>query len=113
MKFTYSVEISCIPEKIFPWISEPEKAINWQSNVKGEKIIEKRPEVIGTKFVEEVEEYGNSLGMEGEITKYIYNKLIGFHLKGKYHQVRVDYIIEPIGKNSKVSIDAESIGNSR
>jgi hypothetical protein len=101
------VEILNTQVKIFPWIAEPEKAKRWQSNVKGGKIIKNIPEVIGTRFIEEVEEGGNSLEMEGEITKYIKNKLIGFQLESKVHKVNVSYSIEPIENHSRVSIDAE------
>jgi hypothetical protein len=58
MKIKCEDEILLSPEKVFPWIAEPEKAMKWQKNVKGGKIIIDNPEVIGTTFEEILEEDG-------------------------------------------------------
>jgi len=38
MKITYAIDIACEPEDVFPWIAEPEKAMLWQTGVKGVKL---------------------------------------------------------------------------
>ena len=106
MIVTYENEILKPPEIVFPWISEPEKAMKWQKNVKGGEIIINKPEIIGTTFNEVIEEDGNSLEMYGIITKYIKNKLIGFHLESKIHEFDVSYSVEEINKVTKISIEA-------
>jgi len=106
MIITYENEILKPPEIVFPWISEPEKAMKWQKNVKGGEIIINKPEIIGTTFNEVIEEDGNSLEMYGIITKYIKNKLIGFHLESKIHEFDVSYSVEEINKVTKISIEA-------
>jgi hypothetical protein len=35
MRIMYENEILKPPKAVFPWIAEPEKAIQWQKNVKG------------------------------------------------------------------------------
>ena len=37
MRITYENEILQSPEIVFPWIAEPEKAMKWQKNVKGDQ----------------------------------------------------------------------------
>ena len=106
MRITYENEILKPPEIVFPWISEPEKAMKWQKNVKGGEIIINKPEIIGTTFNEVIEEDGNSLEMYGIITKYIKNKIIGFHLESKIHEFDVSYSVEEINKVTKISIEA-------
>ena len=106
MIITYENEILKPPEIVFPWISEPEKAMKWQKNVKGGEIIINKPEIIGTTFNEVIEEDGNSLEMYGIITKYIKNKLIGFHLESKIHEFDVSYSVEEINMATKISIEA-------
>ena len=106
MIIIYENEILKPPEIVFPWISEPEKAMKWQKNVKGGEIIINKPEIIGTTFNEVIEEDGNSLEMYGIITKYIKNKLIGFHLESKIHEFDVSYSVEEINKVTKISIEA-------
>lgn len=106
MRITYENEILKPPEIVFQWIAEPEKAMKWQKNVKGGEIILNRPEIIGTTFKEVIEEDGNSLEMYGIITKYIKNKIIGFHLESKIHEFDVSYSVEEINKATKISIEA-------
>ena len=106
MRITYANEILKPPEFVFPWIAEPEKAMQWQKNVKGGEVIVNRPEVIGTTFKEEIEEGGNSLEMYGVITKFIRNQIIEFHLESKIHKLDVSYSVEELNKTTKIIVDA-------
>jgi hypothetical protein len=106
MRITYANEILKPPECVFPWIAEPDKAMQWQKNVKGGEIIINRPEVIGTTFKEEIEEDGNSLEMYGIITKFIRNQIIEFHLESKIHKLDVSYSVEELNKTTKIMVDA-------
>jgi len=107
MRITYTSEILKPSEFVFPWLAEPEKAMQWQKNVKEGKIIINRPEVIGTTFKEVIEEDGNSLEMYGVITKYIKNQIIEFHLESKIHKLLVAYSVEELNKTTKLEIDAK------
>jgi hypothetical protein len=106
MRITCENEISKPPEIVFPWIAEPEKAMKWQKNVKGGEIIIDKPEKIGTTFKEVIEEDGKSLEMHGIITKYVKDKIIGFHLESKIHEFDIDYSVGEINKATKISIEA-------
>jgi hypothetical protein len=106
MRIAYENVIARPPGVIFPWIADPEKAMKWQKNVKGGKIIVNKPEVIGTTFKEMIEEDGNSLEMYGTITRYIENEIIGFHLESRIHEFDVSYSLEAIGRKTKFSIEA-------
>jgi hypothetical protein len=106
MRILYENEILKPPEIVFPWIAEPEKAMQWQKNVKGGEIIINKPEMVGTTFKETIEEDGNSLEIYGTITQYIENQRIGFHLQSRIHDFNVIYSVEEIDKGSKVSIEA-------
>ena len=106
MRITYANEILKPPEFVFPWIAEPDKAVQWQKNVKGGEVIINRPEVIGTTFKEEIEEGGNSLEMYGVITKFIRNQIIEFHLESKIHKLEVSYSVEELNKTTRIVVDA-------
>jgi len=106
MIILYGDEISQPPEMVFPWIEDPEKAMQWQKNVKGGEIIEENPNKIGTTFKEVIEEGGNRLEMYGSITKYVKDKIIGFHLVSKIHEFDVSYAVEEIENATKLSIEA-------
>jgi len=105
MRITCATEILKPPEVVFPWIAEPDKAMQWQKNVKGGEIIVNKPEVVGTTFKEEIEEDGKSLEMDGVITKFVRNRMIGFRLESKIHRVDVSYSVEGI-ETTKMTVDA-------
>ena len=107
MKITVAVEVYCKPEGVFPWIADPDKAMRWQKGVKGGEIIEEMPEKIGTTFREEMEENGKRLVMYGEITGYVRDKFMSFHLNSNIHRVEVSYSIE--WKDNRSILTAESI----
>ena len=109
MKITLAVDIFCAPEGVFPWIAEPDKAMQWQKGVNGGEIIKETPEKVGTTFREEMEEDGKSIVMYGEITDYIQDRLIAFRLESKIHRVDVSYSIE--GKEDKSTVTLDSTIN--
>jgi uncharacterized protein YndB with AHSA1/START domain len=106
MKIALAVDISCDPEEVFPWIAEPEKAMRWQKGVKGGEILKETPEKVGTTFREEMEENGNSIVLDGEITNYVQDKLISFHLESKIHNVDVSYSIVGTDEGSTFTMES-------
>ena len=105
MRIRYSDEIRQPPERVFPWIAEPEKAMQWQKNVREGKILVEKPEKIGTTFTEILEEDGNTLEMRGTITEYVENKVIGFHIQSRIHEFDVSYSVEEIRRSTRLAID--------
>lgn len=99
-------EIAQPPEIIFPWIAEPQKAMKWQKNVKSEETVVSKPDLVGTIFRETVDEAGHELEMNGVITHYEPNKLIGFHLSSRIHEFDIHYCLEETGKSTRFSIVA-------
>jgi len=106
MRMTVAIDIFCKPEEIFPWIADPNKAMRWQKAVKGGRMLRETPEKVGTTFREEMEEGGKSLVMTGEITDYIQNQSITFHLDSRIHKVNVSYSIEDNGNGSTFTGEA-------
>ena len=106
MKISYAVEIACGPKEVFPWLAEPKKAMLWQKGVKGGEILKETPERVGTTFREVMEEDGNSIEMAGEITGFIQDKLIAFHLESKIHRVDVGYSVEGREKASTIKVES-------
>jgi len=106
MRLSCSTEISRPPEIVFPWIAEPEKAMEWQKGVKGGEIITSKPEVVGTTFKELIAEDGNELEMLGEITGYTPNRFMSFHLNSRIHEFDVSYSLEELENGTKISIEA-------
>ena len=106
MRINFAVEVPGEPEKVFLWIDNPEKAMLWQKGVKKAEIIKDMPERIGTTFVEEMDDGGNSLIMRGIITGYARNQMITFHLESRIHKLDVCYSVR--AENGRSVITAES-----
>jgi hypothetical protein len=106
MRVHCSSEIAQPPDAVFPWIADPEKAVQWQKNVQGGKILIRKPEIVGTTFTEVIEEDGNTLELQGIITKYVENTEIDFHLQSRIHELDVRYALEAIWNGTKLSITA-------
>lgn len=81
--------------------------MRWQNGVKGGEIIKETPQRTGTTFMEEMEEDGKSLVMHGEITDYIPDKSISFHLESKIHQVNVKYWVTGNPDKSALYVESE------
>jgi hypothetical protein len=106
MRITYANEICKTPEVVFPWIAEPDKAMQWQKNVKGGEILNQTPEMVGSTFTEVVEEDGKGLEMRGVITKFVEDQIIAFHLESKGHAVDVSYSLERADEATRLTVDA-------
>jgi hypothetical protein len=106
MKINFAIEVAGEPEEVFPWIDNPQKAMLWQKGVKGAEITKETPEKIGTTFIEEMEESGNSLEMRGVISGYVRNQMIAFQLESKIHNLEVCYSISGAGGKSFITVES-------
>lgn len=93
MKLHLSTQINCHPIQVFSWVDNPEKAKLWQKGVKKTETLKETPEKTGTTFREEIEENGKRLIIFGEISRYIPNELIAFHLDSKIHKVEATFSV--------------------
>jgi uncharacterized protein YndB with AHSA1/START domain len=105
MQFVFSILINRPPADVFPWIDDPERAMQWQKGVKKGTILYETPERIGTTFTEEMEEDGRSLEMTGRISGYRPGELISFHLESKIHRVEACYAVAGEGDGSRVTVE--------
>jgi carbon monoxide dehydrogenase subunit G len=107
MKIVNSVDINARPEVVFPWISDPEKAMVWQTSVSKGEIIHETPGVVGTTFRETVEEEGQGTELEGVITNYVPNREMSFHLEGIYNSADVTFSLEDVDGRTRVEQRAD------
>jgi len=105
MKILEKVKILVKPKDVFPWIAQPDKAMQWQKDIKSSEVIKETPEKIGTTFTETVEDNGKSLVMQGQITNYIQDKLMSFHIESKVHNFDVTYSLEEQNNATKLIVD--------
>jgi uncharacterized protein YndB with AHSA1/START domain len=107
MKLHFVIDIDAPPEKVFYWIENPERAMEWMTSVAGGEIIHKTDGWVGTTFRETVADEGGSTQMHGVVTEYTANQSMGFHLEGKYNDVDVRYRLEPIDGKTRLIQEGE------
>jgi len=107
MKIIHSIDINAEPSAVFAWIEDPQRAMQWQTSVVSGEIIKQTPGLVGTTFRETVEENGQSTELFGEITRFIPNQLIAFHLEGKFNVVDVSFRVEATASGSRVIQQAD------
>jgi carbon monoxide dehydrogenase subunit G len=93
MKILNSIEIKTTPEKIFYWLEEPARAMEWMTSVTKTEFINKTPNMIGTTFREIIEENGRETEMRGVIIDFNKNKNITFKLDGNFNTVEVSFAL--------------------
>lgn len=106
MKFTYTMDINCTPEKVWYWLGTPERAVVWQTNVSKTEILKKTPNWIGTTFRETVEENGSGTEMQGVVTDYRENQSLAMHMSGKYNVVDVEWRIKEMGNYTRLTVNS-------
>jgi hypothetical protein len=106
MRILNEIDISRPPKAVFPWIADPRKAMQWQGDVEGGRIITSTPEIVGTTFTESVQDESGRLEMHGTITEYDKNRAMGFHLESRIHEFDVRYTLAQAGNSTRVSIEA-------
>ena len=107
MKITNIININSSPEKVFYWISDPDRAKQWMKSVLETEIFNQTPEMIGTTFRELVGKRGRGFEVTGEITDFKENQLIAFHLTSKINDINIEYCCEKIENGTRLVQDAE------
>ena len=97
MKVVNSVEINATPEKVFYWLEEPDRAMQWMTSVTGGEIVKETPNKVGTTFREYIEEEGRGIEMHGVISEFVSNERFAVRLGSKLNVVNVSFSLEEEG----------------
>ena len=104
MRIATGIDLDCPPSRAFAWIDDPERAAQWQTNVRASTIIHETPSRVGTTFRETVKERGRGTEVIGEITEYVPGSLIAFDLRSAYTTAHVRYRITPEGSGAHLEV---------
>ena len=107
MKVLNTIEIKNTAEKVFYWLEDPCRAMEWMTSVTKTTIIQETPNMVGTTFREYIEENGRGTEMHGVVTNFVLNKRIAFHLEGDFNSVDVDFTLEEKDGITQMTQNAE------
>jgi carbon monoxide dehydrogenase subunit G len=106
VKTEASVTIRRQPEDIFPYLSDPEKFLQW-SALKTMKPLTAGPAGLGSRFAQSMSILGQNFEGESEVVAYDPPKLIA--LKGTSGPIQVEYryTLTPTADGTKLDVVAE------
>ena len=96
MRIKHEMIINCSPERVFYWLSDPNRAMKWQTGVADFEILNEEPGMVGTTFREWIEEDGKRVEMCGKVTEFVENEKISMSLSGKFNSVDVKFVLKKI-----------------
>ena len=65
MKIVNTIEINATADRVFGWLEDPNRAMEWMTSVTKGEIIEETSDIVGTTFREYIEENGRGTEMRG------------------------------------------------
>ncbi len=78
MKVQRSIDIAASPEKIWPFLVEPEKILKWFTHLKKFEYTGQQRNSVGTTFYYEEKSSGKLMKMNYKVTEWVKNKKIAF-----------------------------------
>jgi carbon monoxide dehydrogenase subunit G len=107
MKLSFAIDIENPPEEVFPWIKDLEKAKEWMTSVSEGEMLSGDPNTVGSTFREVIRDQNGETELHGVVTGFQENEMISFHLSGKYNTVDVEFRLEKIGEQTRVTQTAD------
>lgn len=78
MKVQRSIDIKASPEKIWPFLVEPEKILKWFTHLQKFEYTGEKRNSVGTAFYYEEKSSGKLMKMNYKVTEWVKNKKIAF-----------------------------------
>jgi len=106
MRTEYGIEVNCPPERLWPFLEDPEKQKLWMKGLLENVATSTQQTGVGATFKMKIKEGGKIAEYFGEVLKYERNKLLGIKLWGgalKDMEVFVDYRL--IDLNGRTRLD--------
>lgn len=104
MRVDTAVDVDRDPAAVFAWIEDPDRAMRWQRDVRDYTIVSEGADVVGTVFTERVGQRGRGMRLRGEVTGYVPDESISFHLDSPIHRVDVTYSVTPRCPGARVTV---------
>jgi carbon monoxide dehydrogenase subunit G len=105
MQLQTTAEFACTPEKLWAWIDEPAKRMQWMKGLVSDELTSPAPTRVGSTFLMRIKEGGKIADYEGVVTAYDRPRHLAVTLQGgafKNMPMRVDYRLEPQGAGTRL-----------
>jgi hypothetical protein len=107
MHNTFHIEIEATPERVFYWLDDAERVMQWAKGVVENEDLVKTEAGVGSTFRQVFEENGKKMDFTGECTAYDTNKRLRVYLKSKMFDLDVDYMLEDLGGRTRLTQESD------
>jgi len=107
MKNTYHIDIEASPDRVFYWLDDSKRVMEWAKGVVENEDLERTEERVGSTFRQVFEENGRKMEFQGRCTAYEANKRLGVFLDGLMFDLDVDYELEDLGGKTRLTQTSE------
>ncbi len=107
MKTTYSIDLNVAPEKVFHWLDDPKRVMQWVCNVEENENLHETEDKVGTKFRQIYVENGRRMEFHGTVTAYEENKRLAIEMQSKGFDLDVDYRLEKIAVGTRLTQNSQ------
>jgi len=102
-----TVTVACPPSEVFAWISDPERARQWQIGVLEHQTVEASDDFVGTRFRQTVGDESRNVELHGEVTAYRPDELIEFAVTGRGLAIRTRYFLSAVGQSTLLEVASD------
>jgi uncharacterized protein YndB with AHSA1/START domain len=109
MKSTYTLEIAAPPERVFNWIYDGDRLLQWLPNLVENEVLRAERNGIGSRFRQIYVENGRRMEMVGEVTGFEPGRLLACDIRGEPFDLKVTYWLEDLGGRTRLTQHSEVI----
>ena len=108
MKNRYSLEIDAPPQRVFAWLGDSERALQWVPNLVESEDLAVTENKIGSTFRHVYLERGRRMEMQGAVIAYERDRRFACELRGEMFDLTVNYALEDLGGRTRLTQESET-----
>ncbi|MDP7015393.1 MAG: SRPBCC family protein [Pirellulaceae bacterium] len=109
MKTTFTIDIDAPPSKVFYWLTDSDRLLEWVPNLIEHEEIENLDGVVGSTDRHVYLENDRRTEMEGVVVAYEQDERVATELRSKGFMLFLDYRLEDLGGSTRLTQDCDVV----
>ena len=108
MRNRIQIEIDAPPERVFYWLEDGERVMQWAKGVVENEDLEVTDAKVGSTFRQVYEENGRRMEFQGRCTAFEQDRRLAVQMTSRMFDLEVDYRLEDLGGRTRLTQESES-----